>query len=48
MYYVIREHEDARCLMEYIAKSEQEALDWIDEQEVDRSNFTIARAQHDF
>jgi len=47
--------EDAgRSFLEYTARSEQEALDWIDA-EVKRSNgwyskgsFIITKAQHDF
>lgn len=58
MYYVIRPpmniEDEGRSFLEYTAKSEGEAIDWITRQ-VDnsrgyytRSNFIVARSQHDF
>jgi hypothetical protein len=58
MYYVIRPpsvlEDEGRSFLEYTAKLEHEALDWIDRQ-VDNSrgyykhsSFIIARPQHDF
>ncbi len=43
MYYVI--NTDRRAL-EYTAKTEQEAIDWINSQS--NGNYIIARPQHEF